>query len=48
LERTRALVRLLHENGYLTDARELARTLPADEERERYLATGAAAAPESR
>lgn len=43
LDRTRNLVRLLHERGYLGDARELARTLPADAERARYLGSAAAA-----
>lgn len=35
---TRERVRLLHQRGYWGDARELARTLPPDAERERYLA----------
>lgn len=39
LDRTRLKIRLLHERGYLTDARELARTLPPDEDRNRYLSS---------
>jgi hypothetical protein len=35
--RTRERVRILHEAGDWTDARELARTLPPSAERERYL-----------
>jgi hypothetical protein len=38
LERTLAAVHVLHSAGYLTDARELARTLPESPERDRYLA----------
>lgn len=36
-ERTLAAVRILHAAGYVTDARELARTLPPSAERDRYL-----------